>query len=107
MKVTRGGFRLNRATGRFVQTITLTNTVGTTTVGPVSLVLDGLSSNAALFNPTGTTSATTPAGSPFLNVQAGDLAVGASVTVTLEFTTSDSKKGITYTTRVLAGSGTR
>ncbi len=107
VSVTRGGFRLNRATGRFVQTVTLKNTGISAIAGPVSLVLDGLSGNATLFNKTGVTSATSPTGSPYLSVSAGNMAAGASVTVTLEFTNSNVSKGITYNTRVLAGTGSR
>ena len=107
VSVTRSGYRLNRPTGRFTQTVTLKNTGSSAVSGPVSLALDGLSSNAALFNKTGVTSLVTPAGSPYLTISAGDMPAGASVTVTLEFTTSDPGKPITYTTRVLAGTGSR
>jgi len=105
VSVTQSGFRLNRTTGRFVQTVTLTNN-GSAITGPLSLVLDSLSSNAGLFNKTGTTNAVSPAGSAYLDVQAGDMAAGASVTVTLEFT-NPTKGAISYSARVLAGSGNR
>lgn len=101
--VQRGGFRLNNATGQFVQTITLTNAGSTPIAGPVSLVLIGLSSNAVLFNKTGSTSCSSPAGSPFIDMGiATPLAAGNSVTTTLQFT-DPTKTGITYNTRVLAG----
>ena len=48
ISVTRGGFRRNRATGRYVQEVTLTNNGVNHILGPVSLVLDGMSSNASL-----------------------------------------------------------
>ena len=47
---------------------------------------------------------TSPAGSPYINVTGSDLAVRGIVAVTLEFT-NPTNKGITYTTRVLAGPG--
>jgi WD40 repeat protein len=105
VQVTLGGFRLNRTTGRFVQTVTLTNT-GNAITGPISLVMDSLSSNAGLFNSAGATSATSPAGSPYLNILGSDMAAGASLTITVEFT-NPTKGAITYTTRVLAGPGNR
>lgn len=107
VNIKRSGFRLNKTTNRFVQTVTLTNTSGAAITGAVSLTLDSLSANAMLFGKSGVTSATTPSGSPYLDVQTGDLAAGATVTVTLEFTNSDNSKGITYTARVLAGPGSR
>ena len=90
-----------------VADLTLTNTSGAAITGAVSLTLDSLSANATLFGKSGVTSATTPSGSPYLDVQTGDLAAGASVTATLEFTNSDNTKGITYAARVLAGPGSR
>jgi hypothetical protein len=101
--VTRGGFGYNPTTKRFVQTVTIKNN-GASLLGPVSLVLIGLSSNASLFNATGTTSAITPAGSPYINLAA--LAAGASESTTLQFT-DVTKTAITYTTKVYAGPGLR
>jgi hypothetical protein len=106
VSVTRGGFLKNRATGRFVQTISLKNASGANIIGPTSLVLDALSGNAALFNKSGSTTVTTPSGSPYINATAGSLAAGASVTITLEFT-DPTNAAISYSTRVLAGPGSR
>jgi len=50
--VTRGQLKLNRKTGRYAQTLTFRNSDGPIS-GPVSLVLDGLSNNAMLFQPDG------------------------------------------------------
>ena len=106
MSVVRSGFSYNFFTGRFVQAVTLTNTTASAIAGPISLVLDNLSSNATLFNASGQTACAAPLGSPFVvPVASGsDLAAGASVTVYLQFT-DPTKAGITYTTRALAGSG--
>lgn len=106
VRVTRGGFRLNRTTGRFVQNVTLTNTGKNPILGPISLALDLLSPDAALYNQTGLTSATIPAGRSYLVVRSGPLAAGESASALLEFTDS-TQAAITYTTRVLAGPGTR
>ena len=104
--VTRLGFVLNLGTGRYSQTVTVTNNSPNTITGPISLVLDSLSSDAALFNATGTTdSLESPAGSPYLNVNV-NLAAGQKTSFTLQFT-DPTHAAITYTTRVLVGPGAR
>jgi hypothetical protein len=105
MGVTFGAFTLNPITGRYVQTVTLTNNSGGTITGPISLVLDNLSANASLFNATGTTAVVLPAGSPYLD-SATTLANGQSVGLTLQFT-NPTNAAITYSARVLAGPGSR
>ena len=105
VQITRSGFGYNFATQRFVQTVTLKNTSANAIVGPLSLVLDALSANATLANASGTTACAAPSGSPFVTL-AGDLAAGAGTSVVLQFA-NPSKTGITYTTRVLAGSAPR
>jgi uncharacterized cupredoxin-like copper-binding protein len=104
--VTRGGIRYNFATGRFAQGVTITN-MGTASIGgPVSLVVDNLSSNASLYSPTGSTGCAAPLGSPYVTVSTSDLAPGASASTTLQFT-DPTKTAVTYNTRVLAGAGNR
>ena len=105
VQVSRSGFGYNFATHRFVQTVTLKNISGATISSPISLVLDSLSSNASLYNATGTTACATPAGSPFIN-WLSDVAPGASASIVLQFI-DPSKAGITYRVRVLAGSAGR
>jgi hypothetical protein len=109
--VSGGGFRLNHGTNQYVQTVTITNTSASNTIipGPVSLALDALSANARLVGANGATSCTVPAGGVFVNVplsNSGTLAPGQSATATLAFTNS-TNQGITYTPRVLVGSGAR
>jgi hypothetical protein len=99
--ITKGGFVYNFTTGRFNQQIQLTNLTQNAVPGPISLVLDNLSSNATLFNASGVTSVQLPAGSPYANTSG--LAAGASETFTIQFT-DPTKALITYTPRVLAGS---
>jgi len=102
--IIRGGFRLNRATNRYVQTVAVRNTGTSIITGPVSLALDKLSANATLFNKSGDTACATPV-SPYITVNIGTdlvLSPGESVQVTLEFT-NPANQGITYSTRVLAG----
>ena len=105
--VTHGGYVYNLATQRFAQTLTLANTSTSTIIGPISLVVENLSSNATLFNLTGLTdSFLPPIRLPYINTTAASLAPGQSVSVTLQFT-NPSKAAITYTTRVIAGPGVR
>jgi hypothetical protein len=101
-----GGFRLNHATNQFIQNVTITNASSNSIPGPISFALDGLSSNATLVGALGSTSCTIPAGSVFLNIQQGSLASGQSVTATLQFL-NPTNQAISYSPRVLAGSGTR
>jgi hypothetical protein len=108
IKVTRGGMVLNLATGRYVQTVTLTNTSTSAITGPISLVLDSLSSYAALYTVSGATDALeAPAGSSYANVTSSNLATGASVSLQLQFTDATRTTPINYATRVLAGPGAR
>ena len=107
--VSRSGFRLNRATGRYVQTVTLKNISALPIQGPVSLVLDGLSSNATLFGASGTTGCATPLGSSYSNVNIGadgQLSPGETATVLLEFR-NPTNQGIAYSTRILTGTSQR
>jgi hypothetical protein len=103
-----GSVGRDAATGYYMQAVTLTNTSGKPLVGPLSLVLDGLSAGVKLVNQAGTTGATSPAGSPYVNVAlAGNvLDAGQSVTVTLAFDVA-LVGGIRYHSRVLAGAGQR
>ena len=103
--VNTAGFRLDHTSGLFFQTVTLVNT-GPAIVGPVALVLDGLSANASLTSLDGTTSFTSPTDDPFVVVDPVGLDAGASETITLEFS-DPTNQAITYTARVLAGSGAR
>ncbi|MBL8232507.1 MAG: hypothetical protein JNL98_28680, partial [Bryobacterales bacterium] len=100
VSVVFGGMRLNRATNRYVQVVTLTNTGAA--LANANLVLDGLSANASLFSPSGVTGCTSPAGQPFRTV--GALATGVPVQVVLEFT-NPTNAAITYTPRTVAGAG--
>jgi hypothetical protein len=103
--IAKGGMGYNLATGRFAQTVTLTNNSASTIPGPISLVIDNLSNNATAYGASGTTSSLAPPISPYFNY-GGSLAPGQKVTVTLQFT-NPSKAAISYTTRVLAGPGSR
>jgi Divergent InlB B-repeat domain len=104
--VTRSGFVLNPATGRYTQTVTVTNNSANTIIGPLSLVLDNLSAGAILFNASGTTDTfELPAGSPYLNANVS-LAAGQKTSFTLQFA-DPSHAAISYNTRVVTGPGVR
>jgi hypothetical protein len=102
--ITRGGFRFNFAAGRYLQSVRLTNAGASPIQGPVSLVFDGLSGGAVLFNASGATACAQPV-SPYLALGLGGdevLSAGETVTVVLQFT-NPSNQAISYDTRVLAG----
>ena len=100
--VTRSGYRLNNATKRYQQTVTITRTAAGSIAGPFALDIVGLSSNATLYSPAGTTSCIA-AGSPFVTVAPGTAwSQGQSVTVAIEFV-NPTNAGITYTPALLAG----
>ena len=105
--VTQGSYGRVPRTTTIVQKVTLTNTSTATITGPLSLVLDGLTTGVTLAGATGTTTSASggAAGSPYLNI-VGDLAPGASVSVSVRY--ADPKLAlIQYTARVLAGPGSR
>ncbi|MGB8167165.1 MAG: alkaline phosphatase D family protein, partial [Chthoniobacteraceae bacterium] len=99
--VVRGGFVLDRRLNKMVQQVTITNNTGSALAGPVDLVLTGLSGNTALSNASGTTANNAP-GSPYITVQAGSLAPGASASVNLQFN-RPLTGAITYGTQVVSG----
>jgi hypothetical protein len=104
ISVARSGYSYNFATQRFYQTVKLTNSSTSTISGPISLVLDNLSTNASLFNASGTTSCAAPLGSPYIITSTASLAPGATVSAVLQFA-NPTKAATTYATRVLAGPG--
>ena len=104
--ITRGGFRYNRMTKQYVQTVTLENISSSPLPTPLSLVLDSLSLSPTLVNNNGVTKANPPFNSFYIDVTASPLAPGASASVNLEFTNAGSAP-ITYGTTVLARPGQR
>ncbi|MGB8169098.1 MAG: alkaline phosphatase D family protein [Chthoniobacteraceae bacterium] len=106
--VTRGGFVLDRRTGRFVQSVTVRNAGTTAITSPLSLVLDSLSVNASLDGAAGTTANLAPLGSPYVFVPVGSdnaLTPGESVTIVLNFV-NPTRGAITYDARVVTGTAT-
>jgi Bacterial Ig domain len=111
--VTPGSLRRDKRTGHYFQKVTLKNTSSAAIAGPISFVLDSLTSGATLVNAAGVTSCAAPAGSPYVNVNVGSdsiLSTRERANASLEFTLEFAGPGgasITYTPRVLAGSGGR
>ena len=104
VRIKRGSLRFAPGVGRSLQTVQLTNIGAGNIQGPIALVLDGLSENATLFHPSGTTACALPA-SPYVNVRVGHNGVfrpGERVTLVLQFN-NPSHGNITYEARVLAG----
>ncbi len=97
--VTRGGFRLNRANGHYLQTIRITNN-GAALSAPLALAFDSMANGVTLFQPAGTTSCAAPA-SPYLQLPAG-LAQGAFVDINAEFV-NPTNVAIQYALRLLSG----
>ncbi len=111
--VKRGRTKVDKATGRMTQTVTLTNIGATVLPGPVSLALDNLSAGVRLTlengSGNGTTSSSVPSGVFYHNFPA--LAPKQSVSGVLTFLPfpRGGPKAATadYTPRVLAGGEAR
>ncbi len=100
--LTVGGFTYNPITKRYVQTVAVTNGSPFAVTGPVSLVLDNLSTNATLLNPTGMTASHVP----YINATAANLAPGQRINVALSFA-NPTNTPITYNPRTVVGPGPR
>lgn len=66
VKFERSGFRLDRATGLYLQDLIVTNTSGRSLAGPLYVVVRGLPAGVALISKSGLTEVVTPIGSPYL-----------------------------------------
>ena len=104
VQIKLGGYRLNRASQRYFQIVTLTNSDTVASLAPTVFLLRNLSGNAALANASGSTSVMQPAGTPYVEINGGSLGPGQSVTLTLEFN-NPTNQAITYDARVRAGPG--
>ena len=100
------GLTFDRATRRYVQVATLTNTSGGSLPGPISLVFDGFPSGVTVSGMTNVTANQLPAGSPYIDVLATDFPAGALLTLNLRFD-DPFNTAIRYVSRVLAGAGIR
>jgi hypothetical protein len=97
VKMTQQGATLNRATGKYVGGVTVTNVGAATLSGPLQLELSGLTSGVTLDNASGSSG-----GYPYVTLTGG-LAPGASVTVPLTFS-NPARSVIGYTPLFFEGS---
>jgi predicted extracellular nuclease len=97
VKIARSGFTLNRATGKYTGSVTITNTSGQALNGPLHFRLDGLTAGVTLDNRSGE-----QGGSPYITLPNASLAAGASVTVSTVFTNTQ-KLVINYSSALVSG----
>lgn len=93
----RSGLTLNRITGKYSASITLSNNSGAAVKGPVQLTLEGLPAGVTLDNASGLRN-----GSPYVTLKDASIAAGASVTVPLTYS-NPGKLPISYTNAVYIG----
>jgi hypothetical protein len=103
--VVQGQVILDPSTGRFRQAVTLTNN-GASLSAPVSLLLDQLSPQVAVYGLSGTSTCSAPSGVPYVYLPASFGAAGSQVEIGLEFIDT-AQAGVNWTARVLAGTGGR
>lgn len=95
--IQRSGLVLNRVTGKYSGTITLTNTGAAAVNGPVQLRFSGLPAGVTLDGASGSHQ-----GAPYLSVSAGALAPGAKLVVPVVFS-NPARAVIGYTSSVFSG----
>jgi hypothetical protein len=101
LTVTRFGFRVDRNTGLFDETVEITDALSIPVIGPLYFVVPDLPSGINMVN-TGTTQNITPAGSPYFKLMLPDgfvLQPGTSIAETLQFL-NPSRIPISYTPKV-------
>ncbi|MEO7577851.1 MAG: discoidin domain-containing protein [Massilia sp.] len=96
VKLVQQGATLNRSTGKFVGSVTVTNTSGAPLTGPLQLKLKSLAAGLTLDNASGT-----DAGSPYVTL-AGPLNAGATISVPLTFS-NPGRVAVTYTPALYQG----
>jgi len=99
-KITRGAIRRRGRGPHFVQTDKLKNT-GAPVIGPIALVLDGLSPGAMLTRATGVTTSVHP-GSPYILVL-GDSVLGRGKRIPVRLDFSAHSRRIRYTPHLFTG----
>jgi len=102
VSIARSGFRVDRNTGFFVQTVQLTNSLAVPMIGPLYFVASDLPDGVTLVNKAGPTQNIAPMGSPYIRLQLPDgitLQPGASLTLILQFL-DPGRTRISYTPTV-------
>ena len=101
LSIARSGFRIDRKTGFFVQTVQITNSQAVPVIGPLYFVVSGLTNGVALIN-SGKTGNIQPAGSPYIKLDSADgvtLQPGERLSLTLQFLDA-GRVQINYTPKV-------
>jgi DNA/RNA endonuclease G (NUC1) len=97
LSIARSGLILNRATGAFTGTVTVTNTSTTSFNGAMQMFFDSLPSSVKLLNATGQLDQ-----SPFITTQVTSLAPGEQITVPVQFS-NPQRVSVSYSPAVYAG----
>lgn len=97
VQVTQHGATLNRVTGKYVGSVTVTNSGSTALTEPLQLKLNALTTGVTLDNASGT-----DAGAPYIGVTS-PLNAGASINVPLMFT-NPAQDVVSYTPTLYIGS---
>jgi pimeloyl-ACP methyl ester carboxylesterase len=107
VQISASGFRLDRATGLYLQDLKLSNSSGRALAGPLYLLVRGLTPGVALVSKSGLSEAVTPVGSPYILLALPDeglsLPAGAQLQLTLRFLNA-ARDRISYTTDVVVSS---
>jgi pimeloyl-ACP methyl ester carboxylesterase len=101
LMMTRLGFRVDRNTGFFSQSVQWTNTLPVPVIGPLYFVVTGLPAGVTLIG-AGTTQNIGPAGSPYFSLNLPDgitVQPGATISQVLQFL-NPSRTRIDYTAKV-------
>lgn len=105
-QLTRGGIRLDRNTGFYVQQVTVRNTSNAPVPVPLYLVLSGLPAGVTLVSKSGLTEQLAPSGRPYIVMRpAGDgltMTPGAALNYTFQFL-NPTRVNIGYTLDVVGG----
>jgi len=97
VKISLSPLSYNRVTGKFVGSVSFTNTSGAALNGPLQFVLKGLPAGVTLDNKSGDVG-----GAPYVTLPNASLAPGATVTVTTTFT-NPSKANVSFTPTLYSG----
>jgi predicted extracellular nuclease len=96
--VSRGGYTVNRTTGQYNGTVTITNSGSAAISGPVNVELTGLPAGVTLINKSGMHN-----GVPYITMSSAAMAPGATIAMPLQFS-NPSKVPLSYSTIIYSGS---
>jgi hypothetical protein len=97
VNVVKTALVLNRATGLYSTTVTVTNISGQSIPGPLTMGIDALTATVTLTNSNGTFN-----GDPYVTLQSGALAASTAVSVSLSFN-NPPKGPVNFTPTIYSG----